>query len=123
MTTKTTTATVATMKVKSEDPVDVRTAGLHKEYLTLLGDMQEYKARRDEAEAEIKTIKVKLLNMQAKSGYKTVLTPDWRVTLTQGTNTTISKERLLELGVPVNTILRATKSTTYETLTVTSNKG
>jgi hypothetical protein len=70
----------------------------------------------------IKDLNAKIMELQATCGYKTVLTPDWRVTLVSGTHTTISKERLLEQGVSVKIIDKATKKTTYETVAVTANK-
>ncbi len=108
--------------------VDIRQSGLGADYLKTLAKVQELKSVRDKAELEIKGpdkksgLQGKLLEMQAKTGYKTVLTPDWRVTITSSVNVSISKEKLLELGVPVKTIEKATKRTPYETLTVTAIK-
>jgi len=104
------------------EAVDVRTAGLNKKYLDLVAARQEAKAAKDAAEAEIKDLNQKIMDMQVESGYKTVLTPDWRITLTSGTNTSISREKLLEKGVAVKIIEFATKRTTYETLTITAVK-
>lgn len=66
----------------------------------------------DELSAEIGT-------MLAESGEKSLMCDDFRVTLTDGSNSSISKERLLELGVPATTILAATKKTTYTSVTIT----
>jgi len=105
-----------------DDPVDVRTAGLGNRYLNLVTKRQLAKERRDAAEAEIKSLNYDIIALQAESGYKTIVTPDWRVTLTSGTNTSISREKLLEKGVAVKVIEFATKRTTYETLTITAVK-
>jgi hypothetical protein len=106
----------------TDEPVDVRTAGLDNKYMKLVDRIQELKLARDEAEAGIKELKSQIMELQAVTGYKTVLTPDWRVTLTSGTNVTISKEKLLEQGVSVKIIEKATRKTAYETLTITANK-
>lgn len=104
------------------EAVDVRTAGLGKKYLELIAARQRAKQQRDQAEADIKDFNSEIIALQAESGFKTVLTPDWRITLTSGTNTSISREKLLEKGVAVKIIEFATKRTTYETLTITAVK-
>jgi|SRR6267142_837055 len=104
------------------EPVDVRHAGLDKKFINMVAQRQACKAEMERLEKEVKDYNVEILAQLTKSGYKTVLTPDWRVTFTQGTHTQISKERLLECGVSVKIIEKATKKTTYETVTVTANK-
>lgn len=107
---------------KYDEPVDVRDAGLGEKYLTLVSDRQYWTGVKAQAEQEIKDRNATIMELQATSGFKTVVTPDWRVTLVQGVNRTISKEKLLELGVKASVIKRATKETTYETVTITANK-
>lgn len=103
-----------------DKPVDHREAGLGKDFLALVARRQNLKMTRDKIEADLKDLSQKLTIMVAESGHKTIVTPDWRVTFTQGTNRSISKEKLLEQGVSVKIIEKATKETTYETVTVTA---
>lgn len=113
---------MATTNKNYDEPVDVRAAGLDKKFVGLVALRQKFDAEIKEAEARKKELNVEILNLLTECGYKTVLTPDWRVTFTQGTHTQISKERLLEQGVSVKVIAKATKTTTYETVTVTAVK-
>lgn len=104
------------------EPVDVRAAGLDKKFVGLVALRQKFKQEINEAEARVKEINTEILASLTECGYKTVLTPDWRVTFVEGVHTQISKERLLEQGVSVKVIEKATKRTTYETVTITANK-
>lgn len=113
---------MATTNKNYDEPVDVRAAGLDQKFINLVAKRQRTKEEISELEAEVKKQNSEILNLLTECGYKTVLTPDWRVTFTQGTHTQISKERLLEQGVSVKVIAKATKTTTYETVTVTAVK-
>lgn len=107
----------------TDEPVDVRQAfkPTHaKEFLQLVAERQKIDASIKDLEKEKRLRTDALVALLAESGHKTVLTPEWRVTFTQGTHTTLSKERLLEQGVSAKIIEKATKSTTYETCTVTA---
>lgn len=85
------------------------------EYLAL-NDFQKLAERRvvlkqlvDEAEAEIKDLNLDIGAMLQTAGAQTVRYGQHRITLGQSSKGgRLSKERLLELGVPVDTIERAT---------------
>jgi Zn-dependent oligopeptidase len=109
-------------KINYDEPVDARTAGLTNEFLNLVARRQKVAMRIAQDEAEKKRLSEELTAMVANTGYKTVLTPDWRVTFVSGTHTSINKEKLLEQGVSVKIIQKATKIKTYETVTVTAVK-
>lgn len=104
------------------EPVDVRQAGLDRKFVGLVALRQKFKQEINEAEARVKELNAEILASLTECGYKTVLTPDWRVTFVEGVHTQISKERLLEQGVSVKIIEKATKRTTYETCTITPIK-
>jgi len=102
--------------------VDFRASGLSKTFLKLLAERQEYSQIKRNAEAEEKKRSQTLCTMLAEAGHKTVVTPDWRVTFVEGVHTQISKQKLLDQGVSVKVIQKATTRTTYETVNVTVNK-
>lgn len=112
---------MTTTKKNYDEPIDCREAGLGKPFLGMVAERQAVTAQIAELEAAKKSLSEDITAALAETGYKTVLTPDFRVTFTQGSNRTISKQRLLELGVAAKTIDKATKITTYETVTVTAN--
>jgi hypothetical protein len=93
-----------------------------KNFLKLVAKRQEWKEARDKADEELRDLNMKIMELQAIEGYKTIVTPDWQITLTDGCSVTISKERLVELGVPAATVESATKRTPYQTVTVTKKK-
>lgn len=106
-----------------EDKIhDVRDLGdERKEFMKLLARERELYRPTKDAE-EQKQLKKDMARILAIVGYKRVATPEWNVTFTAGENVTISKEKLLELGVPVKTIEKATVRTTWESVTVTPVK-
>jgi hypothetical protein len=58
----------------------------------------------------------------ATADAKTVMFENRRVTLASGKNTTLSKEKLLELGVPATKIMAATVTREYTYVTVSKEK-
>lgn len=108
-----------------QDQVKVKTyreAGLTVKFANLVVKRQEANKRKTEAEAEVKALSTDILEMLSVSGEKTVLTDNWRVTFTPGCNVTINKLKLLEQGVSVKIIEKATIRKDYETVTITPLK-
>lgn len=108
-------------QIEESQPVDYRDSGLDRAFLKLLSERQEI-YRPSSVEARYKEINKELATMLADAGHKSVATADWKVTFTPGVNVTISRKRLVELGVPVAKIDKATVRTSYETVTVTATK-
>jgi hypothetical protein len=102
-----------------KEAVEFRAAGLGKDFANKALKLHGMLAQQKQLEADIRDLRPKLAEMIAETGHKAVRCGDMRLTFYQGTNSSISKQRLLELGVPVKTIKKATKVTTYETVQVT----
>lgn len=108
-----------------QDQVKVKTyreAGLTVAFANLVVKRQAANDRKKELEEEIKALSAGILELLSVSGEKTVLTDNWRVTFTPGCNVTINKLKLLEQGVSVKIIEKATVRKDYETVTITPLK-
>lgn len=91
-------------------------------FASLVSDLVSVNAIKKEAEAESKRINLDLQSMWADVGHKTVLNDGAKVTLVESSNSSIKKERLVELGVPAATIVEATVVTPYSFVKVTAAK-
>ena len=105
-----------------DKPVDFREAGLGKPFANKVWRRQEIKAQKDELEQELKALNEEIGSLMMATGNKSVICDDYRVTITEGMNRSISKEKLLELGVSATLILKASKETPYNTVTITPIK-
>lgn len=84
-----------------------------------IAEAQRIKAQ---AERDIKDLKEKLEPFFADSDSKTIISQGCRVTLVLSHSSHLSKEMLLERGVPATTILACTKETAYSFVKVTEPK-
>jgi hypothetical protein len=88
----------------------------------LVGDLRSAQTLKAQAEQEIKELQAKLQVYFTDSDAKTVLSEQCKVTLVQSSNTRLDKQKLLEAGVPAQTIIDATVSTPYQFVKVTPPK-
>jgi hypothetical protein len=91
-------------------------------FIGLVGDLRQVNEMKKEAEAESKRINDELQLMWADVEHKTVTDTGTKITLVSSSNSSISKEKLVELGVPAETVLAATKVTPYQYVLVTVPK-
>lgn len=75
-----------------------------------------------EMEAEKHKLADKIMSWLADHDTKTVMSQGHRVTLVQGSHSTLSKEKLLEAGVAASTIVACTKTTDYAFVKITAAK-
>jgi len=101
--------------------------GLGGDFLKKIELRQEYKLMIDELTNSDKDGKLDLLNVEIgimliEAGEESVQTDHYKVTVAEGQNVSISKEKLLELGVPADVIMQATRTTPYTYLVVTEKR-
>lgn len=84
-----------------------------------IAEAQRIKAQ---AEKDIKTLKDQIEVYFADSDSKTILSGGSRVTLVLSHNSHVSKELLIEAGVPADTILKCTRTTNFSFIKVTEEK-
>lgn len=101
---------------------DFREAGLNGHFANKVARRQEIKARITELQADLAEVNVALQDAMVDAGQKNVRAGNFTITLVEGQSTSISKERLLEQGVPAKVIEKATKVTEYVTVQVTERK-
>jgi hypothetical protein len=94
----------------------------YRRFTQLVGELRAANEVKKQAEAEAKRLNNDLKLMWADVEAKTVTDEGARVTLVQSSNSTINKEKLLELGVTATVIRDATKTTTYTYVLVTEGK-
>lgn len=97
-------------------------AGLTPKFAQRVIDLQDKKSQIKELEMECEPVKDTLELELAQSGFKSVMVDSYLVTLVDSTRTSLSKERLLELGVPASVIQQATKETPCTFLKVTDTE-
>jgi hypothetical protein len=88
----------------------------------LVGELRAANEVKKQADEESKRLNKELQSMWADVEAKTVVDDGARVTLAQSSNSHISKERLLELGVTATVIRDATKVVEYSFVKVTEPK-
>lgn len=93
-----------------------------KKFGTLVDTRQELKSMIKGAEEEIKALDAKLTEMLTQHDTVKVQHSDYRVSLCQGSSSSLSKDRLLQLGVTATVIAQATTSKTYTYLLVSVPK-
>lgn len=84
-----------------------------------IAEAQRVKAQ---AEKDIRTLKEQIEQYFADSDSKTILSNGSRVTLVLSHNSHVSKELLIEAGIPVDTIAKCTKITNFSFIKVTEEK-
>jgi hypothetical protein len=97
-------------------------AGLGKKWANMVLRRQSMKSELADLEKNVKELNGKIGEELAATGYKSAICDEWRVTIVDGKNVSISKERLLDLGVAASVIEQATKITVYTTIQITENK-
>lgn len=93
-----------------------------KRFSLLIEERGALKASIKEYEQKVKELDPIITEMLTDAGTAKVQYGDSKVTLAQGSRSALSKERLLELGVPSRTIAEATTHTAYTYLLVTTAK-
>ena len=101
---------------------DYKEARLSAKFASLVQDTFEKSVQQKALEEECKENRKTLAEILADKGEKSVSCNGLRVTYVPGSNVTISKEKLLELGVPVAIIEKATVRKSYETVQITREK-
>src|SRR5260221_78280 len=92
-------------------------------FASLVSDLRAVNDMKREAEAESKRINGLLQEMWSDVDTKTVTDCGTKITLVSSSNSSISKDTLVELGVPVDVIVKATKVSPYKYVLVTAPKG
>lgn len=88
----------------------------------LIGEYVALNNHIKQLEQEKRKFSDKIQSWLADNDTKTVMSLGHRVTLSQGSSSHLSKEKLAEAGVPLSTILAATKTTEYVYVLVTPPK-
>lgn len=93
-------------------------------FCKLASELREINEAKAQLEKEGKALGAKLIaEYWSDCDYKTLIGIDGeKITRVQSSNSSISKQALLELGVEASIILKATKSTSYEYVKVTVEK-
>lgn len=89
---------------------------------TLVQNIAEAQRIKSQAEKDIKDLKDKLEVFFADAPSKTILSGGSRATLVMSSNSHLDRKMLLEKGVPAQTILDCTKTTSYSFIKVTAAK-
>lgn len=102
---------------------DLRDTGINAQrFIRLLSRRQQASEEKKILETSLSELNEEIKSWMLDAGEKAVVADDWRVTVVQSTQSTISKERLLELGVSAKIITKATKTTPKEYIQVTEAK-
>lgn len=94
----------------------------YRKFNKLVEELRAANEVKSQAEAESKRLNKELQTLWADCEAKTVLDGGCKVTLVSSSNSHISKERLVEAGVPVSVIQLATKVVEYQFVKVTETK-
>lgn len=94
----------------------------YRKFTELVAELSAANQVKKQADEESKRLNAELQAMWADVPAKTVLDDRVRITLVQSSNSHISKERLLELGVTATVIRDATKTVEYSYVKVTEPK-
>lgn len=84
----------------------------------LVHKRQKFFKQKIEAEEEISDLNKEIGAHLTVAGVKSVYCEGYQVSIFEGKSSSVSKTELLKLGVPVETILQATRVTTYTTVMV-----
>lgn len=115
----------ATREVDPDYIPDFKEVGLNGKFANLALKRFKLSQEKKVIEEDIKEINSRIegeISGLGVDGLKSVRVDDLRITVVNGSSSTISAERLLELGVPADKILKATKRTEYVTVQVTQTR-
>lgn len=101
---------------------DYKAVKLSGRFAGMVAELFEASAQRKALEEREKELRKEIGDMLADKGERSVNCNGVRVTYVSGTHTTISKQKLLEVGVPVAAIEKATVTTAYNTVKLTRDK-
>lgn len=93
-----------------------------KQFDNLIGEHVALANHIKQLEAEKRKLAERIQSWLADHDTKTVMSNNHRVTLAQGSSSHLSKEKLMELGVPASVVVAATKVTEYIYVLVTPPK-
>lgn len=94
----------------------------YQRFTHLVGELRAANEVKKQADEESKRLNKELQSIWADVEAKTVVDDGAKVTLVSSSNSHISKERLLELGVTATVIRDATKVVEYSFVKVTESK-
>lgn len=97
----------------------------HRRAITFDKLIQEHRALTTaikEMENDKKKLGDKIMNWLADTDTKTVMSQGHRVTLVQGSHSTLDKQKLVEAGVLPSVIVACTKTTDYVFVKITEGK-
>ena len=94
----------------------------YSKFTRLVGELRAANEVKKQADEESKRLNKELQSLWSDVEAKTVMDDGAKVTLVQSSNSHISKERLLELGVTATIIRDATKVVEYSFVKVTEPK-
>ena len=92
------------------------------EFGSLISIRQTLYAEKKEVEAGLKSVNEEISGLMATLEEPAVLCDGWKVTLSEGVRRSLKKDRLLSLGVSIETIDEATVETAFTTLRVSEVK-
>lgn len=102
-----------------EEVLDYRAVKLSGRFAGRVAALFEKSAQRKALEEEEKELRREIGEELADKGERSVTCNGVRVTYVSGIHATISKQKLLEAGVPVAAIEKATVTTNYNTVKLT----
>lgn len=89
---------------------------------TLVKELKAITTAISEMEADKHKLSDKIMNLLADHDTKTIMSQGRRVTLVQGSHSTIDRIKLIENGVAPSVILASTKTTDYAFVKITERK-
>lgn len=100
------------------EAVSWKILGLPPKFARLVLHRQEIKHQIDQLEEKSKSLTDEITLAMAQQDIKVVFVDAYRATIVESTRSSLSKEKLLELGVPAETIVAATTESHYSFLKV-----
>lgn len=101
---------------------DYRTAGVSKKIVAAAMKQVAVNTQIKKLKAELDDLNGEIGVEMAKAGASAVMVGVYRVNLIDSSNSTLNKEKLLECGVPAETIVECTVKTAYSYVTVTDTE-
>lgn len=120
----TTQAQAAVVNAKEElgIPLTYKEAGLTGKFSNQVTKRQEIKGRMEDLKAQLDTLNGEIEVEMARNNLKLVSCGQYRVNLVESSSSTLSKEKLVEAGVPAETILACTVTKEYAYVQVTDTQ-
>ena len=119
-----TNAQAATVAAKEELGIvpSFKDAGISNKIVKRVEDRQRIKTQMDALKQELDDLNGEITVELAKAGATVVMVGRYRVNLVASSNSTLNKEKLLEAGVPAETIVECTVTKNYEYVQVTDTE-